>query len=142
MVNSKKLIFFLVVHQHALDDLERIWLNVPDVAADIEVFLEALKDNQNLLDRLSANKYFQTDNPSFSVEVWSSQRAQKRNLWRIKRLHVGTALAQYRVIYAFHPQQFRYYVLGIVHRDFNYDQNHPIAKRIIAAYDALDIPRY
>lgn len=142
MVNSKKLFFSLVVHDQAADDIEQLWQEKPDVAADIGVFLEELSGNQDLLDRLSSNKYFQTADPSFSVEVWSSQRSNKRNLWRLKRVHIGGNVAQYRVIYAFHPKQFRYYVLGVVHRDFNYDQNHPISRRIIAAYDELDIPSY
>ncbi len=142
MVNYKKFSFSLVVHEQAANDLEQLWRDKPDVAADVGVFLEELRGNQSLLDRLSSNRYFQQEDPSFSVEVWSSQRSKKRNLWRLKRINIGGNVAQYRVIYAFHPQQFRYYVLGVVHRDFNYDQNHPISRRIIAAYDELDIPRY
>ena len=62
--------------------------------------------------------------------------------WRLKLLWVGNETAKYWVVYAFHPGEFRYYVLGILHRDFDYDLKHSRSKKIFAAYDALDIPRY
>jgi hypothetical protein len=43
----------------------------------------------------------------------------------------------YRILYTCLQDRQIYYVLGIVHRDFDYDSNHPFSRRISDDYDAL-----
>lgn len=134
--------YSLVLHGDAEADLDCIFEENEDVCAEIEVFLEEAKANQSTLDSLTRKGYVQYGDISFDVTEWEATKRQKYNLWRLKLLWVGNETAKYRVVYAFHPGEFRYYVLGILHRDFDYDLKHPRSKKIFAAYDALDIPRY
>lgn len=133
--------YSLALHNDALADLERIRQDDEDVAADIEVFLEEAKNNQGTLDNFTRNGYVHYGEVNFDVKEWSEARRQKYNLWRIKFISVGGPLMKYRIVYAFHPIEYRYYVLGIVEREFNYDMRHERTKKILAAYDAIDIPR-
>ena len=142
MPNFKPGQYSVVVHRDALDDLERLWGESENAAAMISVFLEELQDNQEILDNLTRNKFVHELEPRYGVEMWAGQQQKKRNLWRLKVWNFDGDLINYRVIYAFHPRENRYYVLGIPSRDFNYDASHPTSTRILKAYDDLDIPKY
>ena len=134
--------YSIAVHDDAQADLDRIYEEDEDAAADIEVFLEEAKNNQETLDNLTRKGYVQYGDQPFDVKEWERAKRLKYNLWRLRLLWLGGAAAKYRIIYAFHPIEHRYYVLGIVERNFNYDPQHERSKQILAAYDLLDIPRY
>jgi mRNA-degrading endonuclease RelE of RelBE toxin-antitoxin system len=138
--NSRQ--YSVVVHVDAKNDLEHLWLENEEAAAIIFVFLEELQDNQEILDNLTRNKFVHESEPHYDVQMWVRQQQKKRNLWRLKVWSFEGDLVNYRVVYAFHPQENRYYVLGIPSRDFNYDASNPVSIRILKAYDALDIPKY
>jgi hypothetical protein len=40
-------------------------------------------------------------------------------------------------VYAFIPGEQRHHVLGILPRDFNYEADHELTKRILTAYENL-----
>lgn len=122
-------------------DLDRLFDEQEEAAASIAVFLDEAKSNQSTLENLSRNGFIQFDDPKFDVKEWVEQKKSKRNLWRLRLWTVKSA-SSYRVVYAFHPVQMRYYVLGIVHRDFDYAAGHATTHRILDAYDALAIPGY
>ena len=132
----------MVLHRDAEGDLGAIYEVDEEAAADIDAFLEEASNNQETLDNLTRRGYVNHDaEPPYSVSEWERLKRESYNLWRAKLLWLkGTS--DYRIIYAFHPREFRYYVLGVLHRDFNYDIRDERSKRIVAAYDALDIPRY
>lgn len=134
--------FSLALHIDAEADLDRIFEVDEDAGADIEVFLEEAKNNQETLDNLTRRGYVQYGEWPYSVDEWGDAKRSKYNLWRVRLLWLEGAAAKYRIIYAFHPVEYRYYILGIVNRDFNYDLNNDRSKQILAAYDALNIPRY
>jgi len=134
-------VYSLVLHPDAKADLTRIRQVDEDCAADIEVFLEEAKNNQETLDNLTRKGYVDHGDVPFDIDDWGEARRLKYNLWRIKFLFVRGPASKYRVIYAFHTIEYRYYVLGIVERDFDYNIHHERSKQILAAYDALDIPR-
>lgn len=104
-------------------------------AAIILVFLEQLKEDQNMLDLLTVHKFV---DDKINVEHFASLWG-KRNIWRLKLIDLNDLGLPYRIIYAFEPLIKRYHILGIVHRNFKYDEHDPRTKEIIAAYDALDI---
>lgn len=135
-------IYSLVLHGDAEADLDLIFEKDEDACADIEVFLEEAKTNQDTLDCLTRKGYVQYGDCPFDITEWEATKRQKYNLWRLKFLWIQSNAAKYRIVYAFHPGEYRYYVLGILHRDFDYDLKQPRSQQIIAAYDALDIPRY
>lgn len=144
MVNSVYSKYSLVVHKDAERELDSLWDLDEAAAADITILLETLQESQDLLDRLSSHGFVQYQEPAIDISKWiSQQRSQKRNLWRLKLVaFANSGTYAYRVIYAFHPTEHRYYVLGILKRDFDYDPEHPTSKRIIAAYEQLGIPDY
>lgn len=133
--------YSIAVHEDAVNDLDQIYLVDEDAAADIEVFLEEAKSNQKLLDALTINKYVNYEDPPYDVKELIELKRHKLNLWRVRVLWLDSNARDYRVIYAFSPKEMRYYVLGVVHREFNYDIRHEVTKRIIAAYGNLDIAR-
>ena len=134
--------YSIALHEDAEDDLDRIYDEDENAAADIETFFEEAKLNQETLDNLTRRGYVQYGESPFDVKEWEKAKRVKYILWRIRLLWLQGDAAKYRIIYAFHPIQYRYYVLGIVERNFDYDIKHPRAQKILAAYDALDIPRY
>jgi hypothetical protein len=134
--------FSLALHIDAETDLDRIFEEDAEAGADIEVFLEEARNNQETLDNLTRKGYVQYGEWPYSVDEWGEAKRSKYNLWRVRLLWLEGAAAKYRIIYAFHPVEYRYYILGIVNRDFNYALNNDRSKQILAAYDALNIPRY
>lgn len=141
--SSKQSSYSIAVHEDAAHDIEEIYSVNEDAAADIEVFLEEAKLNQKTLDSLTINKYV-TDEAlpyPYDVKELIELKKKKLNIWRVRLLLLNSAARNYRIIYAFNPPEMRYYVLGVVHRNFDYDINHEITKRIITAYDNLPIAR-
>lgn len=134
--------YSIALHKDAEDDLDRIYEVDEDAGADIDVFLEEASNNQETLENLTRKGYVQYGDCPFSVTEWEATKPHKYNLWRLKLLWIEGNAKKYRIVYAFHPREYRYYVLGILEREFNYDLSHPRSKQILAAYDALDIPRY
>ncbi len=134
--------YSLVLHQDAENDLAIIYEADEDAAADIEVFLEEAKNNQETLDNLTRKGYVKYGEPSFDVTEWEAVKRLKYNIWRLKLMWIEGSAGKYRIIYAFHPGEYRYYVLAILDREFNYDLQHERTKQLLALYDELDIPRY
>lgn len=134
--------YSIALHRDAEEDLDRIYSENEDLGADIEAFLEEAKANQETLDNLTCKGYVHYGEPPFDVKEWEKAKRLKYNLRRIRMLWLDGPAAKYRIVYAFHPVEYRYYVLGIVDREFDYDLQHPRAKEILSAYDALGIPRY
>ena len=139
--SSRQVGYSIAIHDDAIDDIDKIYLVDEDAAADIEVFLEEAKLNQKTLDNLTVNKYVNYEVPPYNVTELVELKRKKFILWRIRLLWLNSNARDYRIIYAFNPAEMRYYILGVVLREFNYDINHETTKRIIAAYDKLGIPR-
>ena len=131
--------FSLVVHQDAESDLEHIWDDDDKAAAQIAAFLEQAKNDQDLMDRMNVHMRSDDDiDVSRFLEFWH----RGCNLWRLKVVSGFGDNSSYRVLYAFDPRIHRYHILGIVHRNFDYDSGDSRTKRIIKEYGKLDIPRY
>ncbi len=135
--------YSLVLHHSAEADLDRIFEEDEDAAADIAAFLEEAQKNQETLDNLTRRGYISYGDWPYSVDEWQETKGSRYryNLWRLRLLWLTGAAARYRIVYAFHPGEYRYYVLAIVDRDFQYDAQDERSRRIFAEYDALNIPR-
>jgi hypothetical protein len=128
----------LYIHEDAKADLKEIYRKAPKTAACIEVFLQEIKGNQDLLDRLTQQDYGPEGYAPFHVSGWFQQWNKGKNLWRLKLWDLESKGIKYRIIYAFIPHQRKYYVLAILSRNnFNYEENDPRTKRILDAYEAL-----
>ena len=58
-------------------------------------------------------------------------------MFRLKVWDLEDKGLRYRVVYAFMPRRKDHYVLGVVPRDFNYEPNHELTRRILTAYENL-----
>lgn len=132
--------YSLSVHELAEEDLDALYELDEDGAAAIDVFLEEASSSQEMLDRFTVQDFrsYSTD-LDYDIKRWQ-QLWNRFALWRARLFNVTGAAASHRIIYAFHPVERRYYVLGIVPRDFNYDPDHPLSKRIIRTYGELNLP--
>ena len=139
---SRGLPYSIVVHGDACADIDALWETDEDAAADIETFLDEARHNQDTLDSMTRQGYVSYGDYPYDVKEWKEAKRQRYNLWRLRLLYLKNAAANHRIVYCFHPIENRYYVLGIVEREFDYDINHPKSRRILATYDALDVPRY
>lgn len=130
--------YFLHIHDHATEDLINIHKKDKITAKRLAAVIEQLRNDQDLLDRLTQNNYGQHQSADFHVCQWYKQQRQERNLWRIKDWDLTSEGLQYRIVYAFIPTD-SYHILAVVHRkdlDYN-DETKPITRRIIIDYDEL-----
>ena len=126
--------YTVFIHEDAAKDLDEFWKTDPDVAARLVVLLEECENNQDLLDRLTQHKFNDSD---INISRWLALWNRDKNIWRLKLWDLERKGMQYRVIYAFIPTKKQYHFLAIAPRDFNYDPNHELTKRIIRAYKEL-----
>jgi len=131
------MILYLFVHADAEDDLEALWDKAPDAAARITVLLQELEGNQDLLDRLTQHDFGAYGVADFHVSKWVEQWKKGKDLWRLKVWDLEEKGVNYRIVYAFVPGKGHYHVLGIVPRGFNYEADHKLTRRILAAYEDL-----
>jgi len=111
-------------------------------AATIVALLQEVRTDPRIQELLTVDHFGEHATESFHVRRWVEQQRKGRNLWRIKIWDLESLGLTYRVVYALDPRFRRYYVLGVVHRDFDYDENDDRTKRMLAAYDSLGIPTY
>ncbi|MDR1164141.1 MAG: hypothetical protein LBM17_09990 [Candidatus Accumulibacter sp.] len=131
MRNYSYNVYSLSIHEDAERDLDALWEEDEESVAIIEMFLEEVEGSQELLERFTDNSYADhLHDPGFDIKRW---RVMWKDypLWRLRLFNVPMGAALRRIVYTFHPKERRYYVLGIVPRDFDYDPSHPLSKRIV-----------
>lgn len=136
------IVYSIVIAVAAKEDLAAIAQDDPETEAEIVAVLQELKGNQALLDALTVKDFGLAHDAPFHVDAWTAQQRQGRNLWRLKIWDLEDIGIRYRVVYALDPQISRYYILAVLHRDFDYDEDHPRVKKLLATYDRLGIPAY
>ena len=139
---SQGIVYQLLIAVAAKQDLATIGGEDPDTEAEILGLLQELKGSRLLLDSLTVKDYGLTRDAKFHVDAWGKQQNKGRNLWRLKIWSLEENGIRYRVIYALDPRNSRYYILAILHRDFDYDEKHPRVQQLLAAYDRLGIPAF
>lgn len=131
----------LIVHPDAEEDLKAVRLVDPATAADLIVFLEEVRGDQDLLDRLTQKGYsFENGDwiENIDVQPIASQQQAGRNLWRLKLWDLEREGIKYRILYAFAPRTRSYHILAIVERSkFNYEPSHPITLRVLRAHEDI-----
>ena len=137
------IVYELIPHNDLLIDLKRILATDPQVVYRTRELIEELRSNQDLLDRLSQQNYGVWPNKPkrdafFNVKMWAEAQKNGLNLWRLRDLSLVEKGLEYRLVYAFLPQKKQYFVLAIVEKDFDYDTDHPVSRRIFASYRSLE----
>lgn len=138
----------LIIHDDAAADLRTMMTQDRTAAIKLAKFLQQLKCDQDLLDRLTQRDYGGSPNrprpreARFNTGFWVAAQNDGMNLWRLRYYEV----LDYRVIYAFFSPE-TYIVLGLLEKAehgnpdderFDYELEHPIAQRIEKAYRALE----
>lgn len=132
--------FSVVIAKDAMADLEDIASKDLDAASDIYDLLLEAKGSQDVLRSLSTHDFGPDRfHDRYHVGPWVAQQQSGRNIWLLKLWHLDNKGIRYRVIYALDSSRSRYYVLGVFERSFNYEPSDPRTKRIVAAYDRLQI---
>lgn len=129
--------YSLSLHDDAQKDLDALWEADPTTCSRLEVVIEELMGNQDLLDRLSQHDFGLYGSEKIHVSKWFEYWNQGKDIWRLKVWELEKQGIQYRIIYAYFPQQSHYSILAVVHRDFDYDPNHAVSKRLDLTYEAL-----
>jgi len=143
-------LYELVVHNDAAADLRAIAVKDKQTALVLGRFIGQLKADQDLMDRLTQNKFGGSParptpkNASFNVSFWGAAQTVGMNLWRVrpflKEIH------GYRLVYAYLPTENKYVVLAVAEKAehgvedderFDYELGHEISIRITRAYAEL-----
>ena len=127
----------LHIHDDATADLELLWEKEPTAAARIAVLIQELEGNQDLIDRLTQQDYGFSHSADIHVTKWFEHWNKGKDIWRVKIWELDDIGLKYRIVYAFIPRMHEYHVLAVAPRDFNYEKEHPITKRILKAYESL-----
>jgi len=128
-------VLVLIIHPDAKQDLLRLKESDPYAAARIAVVLQELQGNQDLMDRLTQDKFGIEGRHDFNVRGLASQFKAGHNLWRLKVWNLERRAHRYRVIYAFVPSKGYHYVLGIMPREIDYERDDDFIRRVERAYD-------
>ena len=140
----------VIVEPAAETDLDNLWASGDAekraAVSLIEVSLEEVAHDDGFLDRMYRRHETLVATATIDadrlVAFWND-RTEPRNLSRLKLWHVpeeGGRLCPYRIVYAVDARSDSYHILGIVHRNTDYDRNHPLIARILRDYDDLGIP--
>ena len=124
----------------ARSDLSDLKRKDPDAVAYLATLFAEAQQCPELFESLSTHDFGKDKTEDISVSKWHSQQRHGRNLWRCR----AWGFQDYRVIYAFHPEQPCYYILAVVKRSqINYDDPiDPLTRRICDEYERIGIPDY
>jgi len=131
------MMFSLTIHEDAENDLEDLKKFHPDVAVRILVYLQEVGRDQELLDSLTVYNYGANRTAKHHIDKWYSLWKLGFDLWRLKIWEIEDIGSKYRIVYAYIRGQREYVVLGVAHRDWDYDEDHEFTKRVIDAYNNL-----
>lgn len=129
--------FTLTIHHDAEDDLEKLWVSAEDAAALVTALLQEIQGDQKLLDALTIHDFGANRSAKFHVSKWLEFWNQGADLWRLKVWSLEAKGLPYRIVYAYEYGRQRYHVLGVFHRDFNYDPTDPRTQRVQNAYSNI-----
>jgi hypothetical protein len=130
----------LFIHTDANTDLQAI-----RASGDLRgfgvllAFLQQAKTDDQILESLSEDFFGVDTGGAYDVKKLVGQHSRGRHLWRVRLYDLKGLDVPYRVIYAVNPSTQIRYVLAIMPRDVNYDEDHPRIRKLLAVYDRLGI---
>lgn len=129
----------LTIHPDAADDLRQLMVNDRFAAGKVAALLQQAKCDPKIIDSLLDHDFGAGHSATYHVSKWFEFWNIGFNIWRLKIWTEPKGSLHYRIVYAYDPRSLQYYVLAIVHRDFDYKPDHEITKRIIKSYNDLGI---
>ena len=108
-------------------------------AGKMAALLQQAKHDPKIIDSLLDHDFGADHTAAYHVSKWYDFWNIGFNIWRLKVWIEPRGSLRYRIVYAYEPKSLQYYVLAIVHRDFDYKSDHEITNRIRKAYKDLGI---
>lgn len=105
----------------------------------VAALLQQAKHDPKIIDSLLDHDFGADYSATYHVSKWYEFWNVGFNIWRLKIWIEPKGSLRYRIVYAYEPKFLQYYVLAIVHRNFDYKKDHEITNRIIKAYKDLGI---
>lgn len=127
----------LLIHSDAERDLDDLAVANPKLAARVVLLLGEIAADTNLMNMLTVHGFGADEREPFDVSRWQAHWREGKDLWRLKFWELEQQGLPYRVIYGLKRGTGSHYVLAIVHRNFDYDPDHPTTRRILQAYADL-----
>jgi hypothetical protein len=121
------------VHDDATNDLKSILQTNRDDFNKLVAFIEQLKVDANLIEKLLEHGFGDDKSEPISVKKWLSiQKIECKPVWRLRAWNLEDKGLAYRLLYIYDWHDKNYHIMAIVHRgNLNYDdKNDPIRKRI------------
>lgn len=137
----------LIIHDDAVQDLREIIKLSKSAGLRIFALIEELKDDQDLLDRLTQHKFGgkpsrpAPSDADFNISMWVAMQQKGHNLWRVR--FFDPIVDGYRIVYGYYPGSDVYVILGVFKKSkanktgCEYDSNNSFARRISYAYQEL-----
>lgn len=129
----------LTIHPDAANDIRQLMLNDRFAAGKVVALLQQAKHDPKIIASLLDHDFGADHTTAYHVSKWYEFWNAGLNIWRLKIWLEPKGSLRYRIVYAYEPKSFQYYVLAIVHRDFDYKSDHEITSRILKAYKDLGI---
>lgn len=129
----------LTIHPDAANDLRQLMLSDRFAAGKLAALLQQAKHDPKIIDSLLDHDFGADHTAAYHVSKWYEFWNVGFNIWRLKIWIEPKGSLRYRIVYAYEPKSLQYYVLAIVHRDFDYKSDHEITSRILKAYKDLRI---
>lgn len=129
----------LTIHPDAAGDLRRLMARDRFAAGKVAALLQQAKHDPKIIDSLLDHDFGADHTTAYHVSKWLEFWNIGYNIWRLKIWIEPKGSLRYRIVYAYEPKSLQYYVLAIVHRNFDYKSDHEITNRILNAYRDLGI---
>lgn len=130
------------MHLDAERDLDEIAIGNASVAAKILAVLQEAKTSKKVQQALLDHKFGDNRDEDISVQRWQAMWRRGFSLWRLKVWECERYFPRYRVIYAYNPSELTFYILGVVDREWDYDENDRRTQRILEIYGTLNIRHF
>lgn len=108
-------------------------------AGKVAALLQQAKHDPKIIDSLLDHDFGTEHSAAYHVSKWQEFWRVGYNIWRLKIWIEPNSSLRHRIVYAYEPASLRYYVLAVVHRNFDYKKDHEITTRILKAYRDLGI---
>lgn len=132
----------LSIHPDAADDIRQLMATDRFAAGKVAALLQQAKADPAIIASLLDHGFGADHTAAYHVSKWFEFWNAGYNLWRLKIWTEPKGSLRYRIVYAYEPQSLQYHVLAVVHRDFDYQTDHEITRRILKAYEALGLTRH
>jgi hypothetical protein len=129
----------LTIHPDAAHDLRLLMASDRFAAGKVAALLQQAKHDPKIIDSLLDHDFGADHSATYHVSKWYEFWNVGFNIWRLKIWAEPKGSLRYRIVYAYAPKSLQYYVLAVVHRDFEYKKDHEITSRILKAYRDLGI---